>query len=62
MRRPRRLRQPHERPPSRQIAADTPPSWWVGLDRQALAIEAEARANAMRATKEYTYIPFRMLQ
>ena len=55
-------RHPNDRPPAGTLAPDTPPSWWVGLTREQLVTEAEARLPLMRGTKEYTYIPFRMLQ
>lgn len=44
------------------IKKDAPPAWWVGADPSGFTDQARSHQARMRASKESTFVPFRMLQ
>jgi hypothetical protein len=56
------LRQPHERPPSQPLKADTPPAWWATAKREGFSELAAKMTELTRSSKEARSVPFRILQ
>lgn len=58
----RKLRQPHERPPSEFVKPDAPPSWWTIAPPKGFMNQCLAHEPRMRASRENQYVLVRTLQ
>lgn len=56
------LRHPTETPARIAVNPEESLSWWVGLSRSELEVQAIARMEKMRSSKENKHVPFRILQ